>query len=301
MRSPFPNRYTPISASPAPSSAPVSVAIMTKNEELNIERCIASAAWAKQVIVVDCGSTDTTVEKALGAGADVIQTHWRGFGQQREWILRQAQIQFQWIFFLDSDEWISEELAEEISSVLTDPQHQAYTAKFRLIFRERWIAHCGWYPSTPVARLLERSAASYPASGFGEHPIVVGTTGSLKNDLVDQDLKPMTAWLHKHVDYAKLEAARQLDRRTMQVGGSRIQRFLKKEIATRTPMRPLLQFFYMYIFRKGFLDGRQGLLFCLLHAWFQLVVKEEKRDLIKIKGDSVELHSNAALGLALPD
>lgn len=259
-------------------TVPVTVIVLTRDEEVNVAHALSSAAWAAQVVVVDSGSTDRTVQIARTAGATVVETHWRGFGAQREFALRMPEVEHDWVYFLDADEWVSDDLAVAITAAVQSGVHDAYWQYVRLVFQGRWIRHCGWYPSARLVRLMRRSRSNYPQVGFSEHPAVNGTVGPLGADIVDEDQKGLAAWLHKHVRYAELEAAR----RAARVSGlarrrsheSRIRFLLKDVVAPRVPARPLLTFLYMYVLRAGFLDGRQGLIFCLLHGWFQVVVQQ---------------------------
>lgn len=268
-------RYDAATSAVPAASVPVSVTILTRNEEANIERCLASVAWARQVVVIDSGSTDRTVEIARSCGATVVETHWRGFGPQREFAMRLTELQYQWVYSVDADEWVSEDLAAEVAEIMTAPAHPAYWQYFRLVFQGRWISHCGWYPSQRIVRLMDVTRCGFGAEGFSEHPEVAGALGRIHSDIVDEDLKGLAAWLHKHVDYARLEALRRQrsgspDRLPHE---SRLRHLLKDHVAPRIPARPLATFVWMYVVRAGFLDGREGLLFCFYHAWFQATVQ----------------------------
>ena len=96
---------------PPPGSVPVSVVVLTRDEEVNIGRCLASVAWADQVMVVDSGSTDATVPIARSLGADVVEQPWLGFSGQREFALRFPDLRHDWVYFVDADEWVSPQLA----------------------------------------------------------------------------------------------------------------------------------------------------------------------------------------------
>lgn len=269
--------YGTASGGPEVGSVPVSVIVLTKNEAANIARCLESCAWAEQRLVLDSGSADKTVAMATQAGADVVTTTWRGFGLQREFALRLPGVRHDWVFFLDADEWVSVELADEIAAAVSSQTVAAYWQYVRLVFLGRWIRHCGWYPSGRRIHLMRRSAAKFEDDPFSEHPRVDGPLGRLANDLVDQDRKGLQAWLHKHVDYAGLEAQRRLTQggtRTRLPHESVVRHFLKDRVAPRLPARPLATFVWMYVVRTGFLDGRPGLLFCFYHAWFQATVQQ---------------------------
>jgi glycosyltransferase involved in cell wall biosynthesis len=264
---------------------PVSVIVLTCNESANIERCLASVGWARQVVVVDSGSTDDTVGLAIAAGATVVTEPWRGYAAQREFAMRLAELHHDWVFFVDADEWVSTRLAGEIASILTDPHHDAYAQRWRLVFQGRWIRHCGWYRGSWLVRLMRRSAARFGSEGFGERAQVTGSIGRLRHDLVDEDRKGLASWLIKHVRYAELEAARRggavpIARRWRTFRATRpgdtrpLARAVAKDlIFPLVPARPLALFIYMYVLKAGFLDGVAGLRFCLYHAWFQLTVE----------------------------
>ena len=100
---------------PPPGSVPLSVVVLTLNEEPNIRRCLASVAWADQVVVVDSGSADRTVPLAQAAGAEVVEQPWLGFSAQRECSLRLPLLRHDWVYFVDADEWVSPQLAAEIA------------------------------------------------------------------------------------------------------------------------------------------------------------------------------------------
>jgi glycosyltransferase involved in cell wall biosynthesis len=265
------------------------VIVLAVNESANIERCLASVGWAQQVVVVDSGSTDDTVARALAAGASVVVEPWRGYGAQREFAMRLPDLRHDWVYFVDADEWVPQELAQEIACTLADPRHDAYRQRWRLVFQGRWIRHCGWYRGSWAVRLMRRAAARFDPEAFGERAQVDGTIGRLRHDLVDEDRKGLAAWLHKHVRYAELEAARRgaavpiMRRwrgfRAARAGDTRpLARAIAKDlIFPLVPARPLALFLYMYVWKSGFLDGRPGLRFCLYHAWFQLTVDALRR------------------------
>jgi len=270
---------------PARGSVPLTALILTRDEEANIDRCLASLAWCSQLLVVDSGSTDRTTSLAIGAGADVVTNPWNGYGAQRQWALGCSYVANDWVWFVDADEWASADLAAEIAHVVAEGRHEAYEHRLRLVFLGRWIAHCGWYPNSWVVRLGRREALSFDtAADVGERAVVAGTVSRLENDIVDEDLKGLRSWLHKHVNYASMEAHRRGLRRqgtyrlASEVHRPRSRTFLKEVIFPRVPLRPLALFVYMYLLREGFRDGRQGLAFCLLHAWHEFTIGQLRRE-----------------------
>jgi glycosyltransferase involved in cell wall biosynthesis len=269
---------------PRPGSVPVTVVVLTLDEEVNIARCLGSVGWADQVIVIDSGSSDGTVKVAESLGATVIEQPWLGFSGQREFALRSPAARHDWIYFVDADEWVSPQLAAELADRMRAPDCSAYRQRLRLVFQGSWIRHCGWYHGSWVVRLVDRRRAGFDGSLVGERARVDGRIARLANDIVDEDLKGLASWLHKHVRYAQLEQRR---RGVPLPAGKRFRRALVRDQAdTRPrsrvilkdlvfpliPARPLALFVYMYVVRLGVLDGRAGLRFCFFHAWYQVAV-----------------------------
>jgi glycosyltransferase involved in cell wall biosynthesis len=269
---------------PGQGSVPVTAVVLTRDEEVNIARCLASVAWADQVVVVDSESTDATVAIARSLGADVVTQPWLGFSQQREFALRLADIRNDWIYFADADEWVSPQLASEIAARLRGTDCAAFTHRLRLVFMNTWIRHCGWYSGSWVVRLVDRRYTKYDGSLVGERARVDGPVGRLANDIVDEDRKGLASWLHKHVRYAELEQRRRGQpvpvrermrrfRARDRTGTSPLARVVLKDLVfPAIPARPLALFGYMYLIRLGVLDGRAGLRFCFFHAWYQATV-----------------------------
>ena len=271
---------------PPVGSVPVSVVVLARNEEPNVRQCLTSAAWADQVVVIDSGSTDRTMTIAGSLGAQVVEQPWLGFSAQRECALRLPVLKHNWVYFVDADEWVSPQLASEIAASLQAPSCAGYAQQFRLVFQGTWIRHCGWYTGSWIVRLVDRRYTSYDGSLVGERACVEGPIYRLRNDIVDEDRKGLTSWLHKHVDYAELEAQRR--------GGSAplLQRLrslrlrndtrplsravLKDVIFPAVPAKPVALFIYMYVFRLGLLDGAAGLRFCFFHAWYEASVSAQR-------------------------
>ncbi len=270
--------------SPRPGTVLVTVVVLTRDEEANIARCLASVGWADQRVVVDSGSADGTVPVARSLGADVVEQSWLGFSGQREFALRLAEVRNDWVYFVDADEWVSPQLAVEIAQSLAAPDCAAFSHRLRLVFMDTWIRHCGWYAGSWVVRLVDRRHTKYDGSLVGERAQVDGPVRRLRHDIVDQDRKGLASWLRKHVRYAELEQRRRGPAVPLR---ERIRRFrardrtdtrpllrvlLKDLVFPGIPAKPLALFVYMYVVRLGLLDGRAGLRFCFFHAWFEAAV-----------------------------
>lgn len=267
---------------PVPGTVPVSVIVLARDEELNIARCLASVAWADQVVVVDSGSADGTVDIAHSLGAEVVQQSWLGFSAQREFALRHCILRHDWVYFVDADEWISAQLAAEVAERLQAPGCAAFTQRFRLVFQGTWIRHCGWYRGSWIVRLVNRQRCKYDGNLVGERVCVDGSIVRLDHDIVDDDQKNVAAWLRKHIHYAELEVGRRgrpaalSDRiRALRHRNRALplpRAVLKEVVFPSIPAKPLALFLYMYIIRLGLFDGAAGLRFCFFHAWFEVTV-----------------------------
>jgi glycosyltransferase involved in cell wall biosynthesis len=173
---------------PPSASVPVSVVVLALNEKPNIGRCLASVAWADQVVVVDSGSADRTVPLAREADAEVVEQPWLGFSAQRECALRLPLIRHDWVYFVDADEWVSRQLATEIAAHLADPDCCGFEHRLRLV--------------------VDRRHTKCDGSLVGKRACVDGPVRRLGHDIVDDDRKGLAAWLHKHVRYAELKCER---------------------------------------------------------------------------------------------
>jgi len=259
---------------------PISVIILTYNEELNLENCLKSISdWANEILIVDSYSTDKTLEIAKKYGAKITQHPFENQARQFNWALDSLKIKNDWILRLDADEYLTKELKQEIGDVLAKEsisinqlnQHKSaavngYYIKRRVYFMGRWIKHGGYYP-TWFLRLFRKGKAKSEIRKVDEHVVLTeGEAGKLKNDFIHDDRKDLTWWTDNHNDYSSREAADFLS----EDYGSR-----KKRYYYRLPMfcRAFLYFIYRYFFRLGFLDGKQGLIYHFLQGfWYRFLV-----------------------------
>jgi glycosyltransferase involved in cell wall biosynthesis len=224
--------------------ATLSVVIIALNEERNLTDCLSSVGWADELIVVDSGSTDNTVSVAKSFTGNVFTVDWRGYGAARNFALARATSD--WVFWLDADERVTPELAEEIQRVLRtdDRRISGYTVARRAFFLGRWIKHCGWYPSR-VVRLFRREKGKFSETRVHEELIVDGETGVLYHDLLHYTDPDLQHYFNKFNRYTSLAAE------DMKAAGRSFSMF-------DLLLRPPFLFVKMYILRAGFLDGIQG-------------------------------------------
>jgi len=253
----------------------VTVLIPTHNEEKNLPEALASARWADQIVVVDSFSTDTTMEIASAATPHVFQHAFENYSAQKNWALDTLPIEGDWVFILDADERFTQELEAEVRRVAADPDAcDGYYVNRRFIFMGRWIRHCGWYPSWNL-RLFRHGRARYDGRAVHEHMIVEGSVGYLQHDLVHEDRRGLDAFLARHNRYSTMEAMERLAR----LRGERIaltwknlrdpvkrKRVIRERLWPWVPFKPAAFFFYMYVWRLGFLDGMPGFWFSVLQA-----------------------------------
>jgi glycosyltransferase involved in cell wall biosynthesis len=160
----------------------LSVAIITRNEEANLERTLGSVAWADEIVVLDCGSSDRTEEIARKFRARFFVEEWKGFAAQKNSALEKCACD--WLLSLDADEALSDELAKEIWELLEgDPPFDAYALPRRNLFLGRWMRFGGFYPD-PKLRLFRRGAAEFEARPVHETVHFPGKAGRLKGDMV---------------------------------------------------------------------------------------------------------------------
>jgi glycosyltransferase involved in cell wall biosynthesis len=267
-------------------AANVEIVIPTFNEEVNLPHALASVCdWARAVHVVDSESTDRTRAIAADHGARAVVRPWLGYAKQKNWALDHLPLDADWVFILDADEAIRPELRDEILAIAARPVGETREAGFHVnryfIFLGRRIRHCGYYPSWNL-RFFKRGRARYEEREVHEHMIVDGPTGYLKGHMEHWDRRGLEAYMAKHNRYSTLEAqeivrgmreGRQgtLDARLF---GDPLQRrrWIKHHLYPRLPAKWLFRFLFMYVARLGFLDGLNGLRFCLFLAAYELLI-----------------------------
>lgn len=275
-------------------SGRIAILIPTKNEQENLPFALASVMpWAKEVFVLDSGSTDRTEAITREAGAEFVFHAWEGYARQKNWGLDHLPMTAPWVFILDADESITPELRDELISVASADscaENAFYVNRF-FIFLGKRIRHCGYYPSWNL-RFFRRGKARYEERAVHEHMVVDGASGYLKHDMEHYDRRGLEYYIFKHNQYSTLEAKElfriEQDRAqgTMSHrfwGGSPVERrrWVKHVIWPKLPMKWYFRWLFMYVLRLGFLDGVTGFHFCLFLASYEhqigLKLKELRR------------------------
>lgn len=262
--------------------------ILTFNEEQHLARCIASLAGvASEIVIVDCFSTDKTLEIAHSHGARVIQQKWINHAAQFNWALTQLDPGNYWVLRIDADEVLTPELVEEMKTCLEDlsPEIAGVYCSRRMTFQGRLMHYGGVFP-VRVLRMFRYGRGQCENRWMDEHIKVFGPTKDFKGELIDDNLNTLAWWTDKHNKYSSLEAVDLLNlqyhfmphdsvaslRGAKQVG---VKRWVKETVYARLPrgFRALVYFFYRYVIRLGFLDGQAGTAFHFLQGfWYRYLV-----------------------------
>ena len=263
--------------------------ILTLNEEANLPQCLASVCdWAREIFVVDAGSSDRTREIVEKSGAVIVEHPFETHSGQWRWALDNLPIHTDWVLALDADQRVTPELAREISELNWQGLDgvDGFYIRRRQWFRGRWIKHGGYYPKYLLKMFRKEAVVTDPMDLVDHHFYVAGAVRKLRHDLDEANQKEddISFWTEKHNRYATLLAREELEwRRGAQrtaiepsIVGTPDQRSLAlKRVWRRMPLylRPFLYFFYRYFLRLGVLDGKQGAIFHFLQAfWFRLMV-----------------------------
>jgi glycosyltransferase involved in cell wall biosynthesis len=266
------------------NKVPVSVIVPIRNEAANLARCLGSVQWADEILVVDSQSTDDSARIAQQHGARVEQFSFNGnWPKKKNWALENLPFKNEWVFILDADEVLPPEAEKEFAGAIANAgQISGYWINRRFFFLGRWLRHA-YYPNWNL-RLFRHSLGRYEKltdlptdSGDNEvheHVVVQGPTARLRCEMDHYAFPSVDVFIEKHNRYANWEA------RVAAVGKNNpslahehvdLKRSLKT-LGRRLPFRPLLRFLYIYIWQKGFLDGRAGYYFARLHATYEFLI-----------------------------
>ncbi len=220
----------------------ISVIIITLNESLKIEACLDSVKWTDEIIVIDSGSTDNTVEICKKYTDKVYVTDWPGFGPQKNRALAHATCD--WVLSIDADECVTPELKEEIQGVVSDNNFEIYDIPRLSSFCGKYLHHGGWRPDY-VARLFKRESASFSNDSVHERLVFETKKGKLKESLIHTSIDDLDSMLSKVNAYSTAGTQRIVDK------GKQVGLFSALS-------HGFWIFFRTYFLRLGFLDGKEG-------------------------------------------
>lgn len=228
--------------------ARLSAVLITRNVAPRLETCLESCAFASEIVVVDSGSQDATLDIARRFNARVVQQDWLGFGRQKQFAVGQAS--HDWVLCVDADERVSDTLRASILKELEAPRFQAYEFPRCNRFLGRWLRHGEGYPDLSL-RLFHRAHAHWSDDPIHEKVVASCPTGRLEGDLLHESEGGLADYLAKQNRYTTLQAEA-LHARGKQAGVARML------------LSPPLRFVKFYLFRLGFLDGVPGLIHILI-------------------------------------
>jgi glycosyltransferase involved in cell wall biosynthesis len=228
----------------------LSAIIITKNEAANVADCLDSIAFCDEIIVVDCGSEDGTVQTAKGKGATVIHHAWTDYGTQKNVALSHAT--GEWVFSIDADERVSPALAAAIKSAIAEGRYDGYEMPRLSTFCDRTMRHSGWYPDYTL-RLFRRGKGRFSSDPVHERVICDGAVGRLTPPLDHHPVIRIEDALRRMDTYSTMSAAR------LAKEGRRVW-------FVTAILRGAFGFIRTYFLRAGFLDGREGFLLAVLNA-----------------------------------
>ena len=243
----------------------LSVCIICRNEEKNIRRCIESATWADEIIVVDAMSQDKTVEIAREYTDKLYQNVWPGYVDQKNFAISKAN--GKWILSVDADEEITATLRDEIlGEIQKDDAKDGYRIPRRSFYQGRWINHSGYYPDRQL-RLFRRKRGHWTGGRVHERVDIQGSIGNLKKDLLHYPYKGIISGQLQTVNsFSSLMAEDMYERG-------------KRYHISLLFLRPIFKFFEVYLFKLGFFDGLAGFIIAVTSAYAMFVRYVKLREL----------------------
>jgi glycosyltransferase involved in cell wall biosynthesis len=258
-------------------TAPISVLIPAKNEAANLRACLATVAFADEIVVVDSASSDGTPDMAREAGARVVDFAWNGeFPRKKNWALENVDWRNEWVLIIDADERITPELERDIREAILRPDVDGYYVNRRFWFLDGWINHCGYFPSWNMRLFRHRKgryermdAVADDHSGDNEvheHVLLEGRAEYLAPPMEHYAFPDIATFVEKHNRYSTWEAAvreqfaagSETRMKGSLIGSALERRRWLKRVTLKLPCRATLRFIYSYVIKQGFRDGRRG-------------------------------------------
>jgi glycosyltransferase involved in cell wall biosynthesis len=266
---------------------PVSIFIQTLNEEQNLPGCLDSVSWADDVVVLDSYSTDGTERICRERGCGFYQRKYDGRGTHQTWAMTNIPWKHPWIFYLDADERMTPELKEEIQRIAQDPGEKrvAFYCGRKNFFMDRWLRHA--MPPGHIMRFFKPGKIRFERAA-NPVPIIDGEHGYLREHFLHYNFsKGLAEWFERHNRYSTYEARetvraladQPVSLRRLLAGDPMTRRLELKNLSFRMPLRPALKFVYMYVLKRGFLDGRAGLTYCVLQAIYEYQICLKVREM----------------------
>ncbi|MBQ2616013.1 MAG: glycosyltransferase family 2 protein [Synergistaceae bacterium] len=262
-----------------------SILILTYNEEKNLSECLDSVFWCDDIWVLDSGSTDRTVEIAKEHGCHLLTRKFDNFGDQRNYAIDTATFKYPWVFDLDADERFTDALKAECEEMVRKDEKSAYYCSYKNIMWGKWLKYSTGFPVYQM-RFHKLGEIRFENHGHGQREgNAKRGIGYLKEPYLHYNFsKGLADWFAKHVEYARREAALRIQKDNSVsepiVGSDKMARHRRlQRIAAKMPFKPILKFFYIYVFNMGFLDGLAGLRFARMQMWYQFATETIYKDM----------------------
>lgn len=265
----------------------ISILILTLNEEMNLPICLESIKWCDDIVVLDSFSTDRTVEIAKGLGSRVVQRKFDNWASHQNWAMENIAFKHEWVFYLDADERMTDDLRAEICAIGSNRNEKAvaYYCGRKNYFMGRWIKHA--MPPGMIMRFFRPKNVRFERL-VNPTPVINGVHGYLKNYFLHYNFsKGLAEWFEKHNKYSGLEALEgmKLLKGASRSGGSLFskdaahRRKALKDLSFQVPCRSFLKFLYLYVIKRGFLDGRPGFTYCVLQSIYEYMIALKMKEL----------------------
>lgn len=261
-------------------STPLSVVILTKDEEHDLPNCLASIKWCNDIHLVDSGSTDRTVFIAQEAGIKCQFNSFESFGKQRNWALDNCKFKHEWILFLDADEAATIEFRDAVYVALNniDPSIAGFYCCWKMLLDGQWLRRSDSFPKWQF-RLLRLGKARFIDYGHGQKETQVdGRIEYIKEPYLHFAFsKGWTHWVDRHNKYSEREAIELLQQSinwkdVFSVHGS-VRKKALRPVVSKLPGWPLLRFFIVYFLKLGFLEGLPAFVYCVNLAYYEFLIQ----------------------------
>jgi len=266
---------------------PVTVVIPVKNEERNLARCLDRLKRFAKIVVIDSGSTDRTREIAQEHGCEFVSFRWDGhFPKKRNWFLINHPPKTPWVFFLDADEYLTDEFVDELARALAMTTHVGFHVMYSNYFLGKKLKYGVPQIKLPIFRVgsglyerIEEDEWSALDMEVHEHPVLEGTVGQL-NTLVDhQDFKGLDAYIARHKEYASWEARRYLKLRETPEAMAHFTAIQRRKYDSLTSWWLAPSYFlYSWFWKRGILDGWAGFVFAKMKASYFMQIRRKIRE-----------------------
>jgi len=270
----------------------VSVVILTKNEEQDLPACLDSLAWCRDVHVVDSGSSDRTVEIAQKYGATLSPNAFKSFGQQRNWAIDHCAVKHEWILFLDADERSTPEFMSAVKAAVGSASAgvAGFYCCWKMMLGERWLKRSDNFPKWQF-RLFRKGRARFIDVGHGQKEGEVdGRIEYIREPYLHYAFsRGWDVWTERHRKYARQEAEERSGKSLklqdlVSPHGSKRNPAIKLLLG-KLPGWPQFRFFYSYVLKGGWLEGREGLIYCRKIMWYE---QQTQREMSRLKGGRAE-------------